>query len=151
MNERTKRQLDDDIFAYYKKQAQIVDIDENMQLLVKTLNQLPGIATIACCGGHENPSRIQRPAGAWFVTIVVYRYDERGWNDLDIIHRAISRCRDRVSINFFSAETATFFLDGKEINPDDFAYFVFEAYNKDLAYKKTRLPEEQYEGAELVT
>lgn len=48
-------------------------IDPNIRTLIKFLNALPGIRTQGCCGGHKNPTEIQKPEGTWFVGFWVYK------------------------------------------------------------------------------
>jgi len=125
VSEPTEQEQYEHIFIYYKEQAEISPIDANMRLLVKTLNQFDGIATVACCGGHDNPGRSQKPAGEWFVTIEVYPYDKRGWDDLSVIYYALDKCEKRVSLDF-AGNINGFHIDGKGIEPDDFARFVIQ-------------------------
>ena len=42
-------------------------IDERVQKLVATLNQLPGIITFGSCGGHARPGPRQWPHGTCYV------------------------------------------------------------------------------------
>jgi hypothetical protein len=60
------------------------DLDANMVNLVRELNALPGITTIGSCGGHEQPTGVQRPAGEWFVTFRA-AHTQGGWRSLEII------------------------------------------------------------------
>jgi hypothetical protein len=43
------------------------NIDGNLLNLLDVLNALPGIETVASCGGHRNPENWQLPAGKFFV------------------------------------------------------------------------------------
>ncbi|MDQ2997458.1 MAG: hypothetical protein M3R61_10430, partial [Chloroflexota bacterium] len=125
MSEPTEQQQYEAIFASYKEQARIVPIDTNMRTLIETLNQLDGIATVSCCGGHEHPARCQRPLGAWFVTFEVYPYDKRGWDALSIIRYATDQTNDRVSLRYAGLING-FSLDGKGIDPNDVAPLMYE-------------------------
>lgn len=120
------------VFEYQKRQAEVVPIDANMRTLVFTLNRLPGIATEACCGGHEHPiDHTQRPAGEWFVTFQAYQLDERGWYDLEIIRYAMDAFKGKVTLEF-AAPTSSFSLTGKEVKPDAFATAVFRERQRRL-------------------
>jgi hypothetical protein len=125
VSEPTEQEQYEGIFAYYKEQARIVPIDENMRVLIETLNRLPGVATVACCGGHEHPAQDQRPLGEWFVTIEVYPYDKRGWDTLSIIRYAMGKTDKRIALEFANLING-FFIRGKNILPDDFATLVFK-------------------------
>ena len=63
-------------------------LDSNMVSLVRALNAFPGVTTIGSCGGHENPSEIQRPLGEWFVTFRV-AHTKGGWKSLEYIAGAV--------------------------------------------------------------
>lgn len=64
-------------------------LDANIVNLVRALNALPGIRTIGSCGGHENPTDVQRPAGEWFITFRA-AHTRGGWRSLELIAGAIS-------------------------------------------------------------
>lgn len=115
-----QRENYDHIFAYQKQQAEVVPIDDNMQTLIRMITSLSGLATYACCGGHENPSPIQRPAGEWLVGFEVYRCDEQGWDDLELVRYAMRKFpEDALNLEFSS--TSSFHLCGKGIKPSTFA------------------------------
>jgi hypothetical protein len=107
------------------------ELDENIVLLVRALNAFPGIATIGSCGGHENPSEIQRPAGEWFVTFRV-THTQGGWKSLEYIAGAITLDPWRTSLTVHTSQPgnatgrAMFFsLQGWEnANPDRTANYL---------------------------
>ena len=87
-------------------------LDENIEPLVVALNSLPGVKTIGSCGGHKNPSSIQRPEGEWFVSFdfcgcdraseylselvsAIYRGDlddEHGVTSLEVYSQSFALC-----------------------------------------------------------
>ncbi len=60
------------------------ELDANIAELVRALNAFSGIETIGSCGGHENPTEIQRSLGEWFVTFKVL-HTQGGWRSLEYI------------------------------------------------------------------
>lgn len=71
-------------------------VDERVRMLVVTLNDLPGISTISCCGGHENPRGSQVKSDSFYVALSVEmnrnRPSKKGWRSLGIIERATTLC-----------------------------------------------------------
>lgn len=67
----------------------VYQLDPNIVTLVQALNAFPGIATIGSCGGHENPTEVQRPLGEWFVTFRV-AHTGGGWRSLEYIAGSIT-------------------------------------------------------------
>jgi hypothetical protein len=59
-------------------------LDLNVRSLVRLLNKLPGIRTIASCGGHADHDNTQWPAGSWFVSFRVAP-TRGGWRSLERI------------------------------------------------------------------
>jgi len=59
-------------------------LDANMRRLVAALNAFPGTRTIGSCGGHDNPTPDQWPAGRWYVKFEVARGDD-GWFALEFL------------------------------------------------------------------
>lgn len=57
------------------------DVDEPVAALVDALQDL-AIDTFSSCGGHENPSVCQAPAGEWYVSLSLNR-DDHGWAMFD--------------------------------------------------------------------
>jgi hypothetical protein len=81
-------------------------IDANMVSLVRALNALPGIETIGSCGGHENPSEIQRPPGEWFVTFRVH-HTRGGWRSLERIAGATTLDPWRTDLKAHTSQPGT--------------------------------------------
>ncbi len=84
------------IIPYYELDTNIVD-------LVRALNAFPGITTIGSCGGHENPSEIQRPLGEWFVTFHV-AHTKGGWRSLEYIAGSITLDPWRTSLTVHTSQ-----------------------------------------------
>ena len=79
------------------------ELDANIVHLVRALNAFPGISTIGCCGGHENPSEIQRPLGEWFVTFHV-AHTKGGWRSLESIAGAVTLDPWRTSLTTHTSQ-----------------------------------------------
>lgn len=79
------------------------ELDTNIAGLVRSLNAFPGISTIGSCGGHENPTEIQRPLGEWFVTFYV-AYTSGGWRSLELIAGAITLDPWRTSLKVATSQ-----------------------------------------------
>lgn len=115
------------------------DIDENMIRLVKALNDYPGVTTLGCCGGHENPSPIQHPLGHWFVTFRI-AHTRGGWRSLELIasvpprfsyRNKLGKYKKLVKIEIASSHPGYttgrglfFSLSGRHVEPDAVAEFV---------------------------
>jgi hypothetical protein len=108
------------------------DLDPNIVTLVRALNSYPGISTIGSCGGHENPTEIQRPLGEWFVTFHV-AHRAGGWRSLELIAGATTLDPWRTSLTAHSGQPghatgrALFFsLQGWEYaDPDRIAAYLY--------------------------
>lgn len=106
-------------------------LDSNIAQLVRALNAFPGITTIGSCGGHENPSEIQRPLGEWFVTFHA-AHTKGGWRSLELIAGAITLDPWRTSLTVHTSQPgyatgrALFFsLQGREFaDPDRIAAYL---------------------------
>lgn len=79
------------------------ELDANIHDLVMALNAFPGIATIGSCGGHQNPTEIQRPEGEWFVTFRV-AHTQGGWKSLEHISGVISIDPWRTSLTVHTSQ-----------------------------------------------
>ena len=65
-------------------------LDKNIVPLVDALNDLPGMETLASCGGHEQPDELQCPVNEWFVSFQVERVKLRGLHIiLDVLAKHI--------------------------------------------------------------
>jgi hypothetical protein len=60
------------------------EIDKNILPLVKALNEFEGVHTVGSCGGHENPSHGQWPAGTFYVKFDL-DHTEHGWRALEFL------------------------------------------------------------------
>lgn len=79
------------------------ELDSNIAELVQALNAFSGIETIGSCGGHENPTGVQRPAGEWFVTFKVL-HTQGGWRSLEYIAGVITLDPARTSLTAHTAQ-----------------------------------------------
>ncbi len=106
-------------------------IDSNIAELVHALNAFPGITTIGSCGGHENPTEIQRPLGEWFVTFRA-AHTGGGWRSLEYIAGSITLDPWRTTLTVHTSQPgyatgrALFFsLQGREFaDPDRIAQYL---------------------------
>lgn len=113
-----------------------------MRELVGILNQFLKIRTYASCGGHiklsgrENPT----PKGEFYVSFVLPTNDPEGVieNKISIIKAAIQVYGGKVVLendhetSGFSIESGwcSWTINGKGVNPDDFAGTLFSKYLK---------------------
>jgi hypothetical protein len=106
-------------------------LDSNIVTLVRALNAFPGITTIGSCGGHDNPTGVQRSAGEWFVTFRV-AHTKGGWRALEYIAGVtlLDPWRTSLTVNTSQPGHATgrslfFALEGwEDADPDRVAAYL---------------------------
>ncbi len=117
------------------KRPRYKDLDPNIDALVKALNAFPGITTIGSCGGHENPTLAQAPAGSWWVKMEIAR-DDDGHFALEFLAWLINhggRCAGSRVILLpdapppyvnFPGRVLTYLLEGEGEDPDELAAWI---------------------------
>lgn len=111
--------------AAFKKDIPYQDLDQNVARLVKVMNDFPGMLTLQCCGGHDDPDQeINRvPKGYWYITF-------RAEDLLELSFLAfIAREFDKVSLEAFydpfeetfDQNYLLFALKGRDVDPNEIA------------------------------
>lgn len=116
-------------FADYKSRIPWGEIDANVVDLIKVLNSLQGVATLASCGGHAGRLKPgQWEKGRWFVGLIFAR-DLSGWQAFDAVALALNDLDDLVTLSPFvnAVGTTSFTLIGEDYDPKKFARRLQEA------------------------
>lgn len=117
------------------------DMDQNIVGLAKAINAFDGIYTIDSCGGHENNTPYQLPAGNWEVTFKLrparrHSPSLDAWLSLEFLAYAFCKCWSRdngdVRIATFSGSpylngpgnSISFTLEGSGADPDEVAKWL---------------------------
>ena len=110
-------------------------LDDNIVNLVFTLNELPGIVTIASCGGHPDSGPTQHPDGEWFVGFEVreqvspfgFHRSAVDWQGIMHLLR-VMECYDKVKLELTMppGRPPLCYLRGESVDPDDMASTLLE-------------------------
>ena len=99
------------------------EIDERVRKLVDALNRIPHLETFSSCGGHENQTRGQLPAGQFCVHLKIRRTKD-GWNAVEVLADAMAMDRQRIRLIPTISDGALFDFElrGQDgVDPDQLA------------------------------